>query len=156
MAKTNNLIKQITNNITSAPRAKIYLNIDIKYEYEPNNDNRKSFVSLKVGEDKLYVVKNIKEFFNCYNKSFEPMEFGKKFTYNPYVHSFKEEDLDIIELFKEASELQVVAGAADTYRGNAIRFLSGKKAYFTDSMVKRLFRCLYNRELNRSNKWRNI
>ncbi|WP_246599465.1 DEAD/DEAH box helicase [Clostridium lacusfryxellense] len=147
MAKTNNLIKQITNNITSAPRAKIYLNLDIKYEYELNNDSRKSFVSLKVGEDKLYVVKNIKEFFNCYNKSVESMEFGKKFTYNPYVHSFRDEDLDIIELFKETSELQVVAGAADTYRGNAIRFLSGKKAYFTDSMLKRLFRCLYNREL---------
>ena len=31
MAKTNNLIKQITNNIIGAPRAKLYLNIDIKY-----------------------------------------------------------------------------------------------------------------------------
>ena len=37
------------------------------------------------------------------------MEFGKKFTYNPYIHSFKEEDLNIIELFKEASELEEVA-----------------------------------------------
>jgi SNF2 family DNA or RNA helicase len=147
MAKTNNLIKQITKNISEAPRVKLYLNIEIKYEHESNGDNGKSFVSLKVGEDKLYVVKNIKEFFNCYNKSFEPIEFGKKFTYNPYLHSFKEEDLNIIELFKEASELQVVAGAADTYRGNAIRFLSGKKAYFTDSMVKRLFKCLYKRDL---------
>nr|MBK5234385.1 DEAD/DEAH box helicase [Clostridium sp.] len=147
MAKTNNLIKQITKNISNAPRVKLYLNIEIKYEHESNGDNGKSFVSLKVGEDKLYVVKNIKEFFNCYNKSFEPMEFGKKFTYNPYLHSFKEEDLNIIELFKEASELQVVAGAADTYRGNAVRFLSGKKAYFTDSMAKRLFKCLYKRDL---------
>ena len=147
MVKTSNLIKQITNNTIVASRAKLYLNIEIKYEHEPSRDNRKSFVSLKVGEDKLYVVKNIKEFFNCYCKSFEPMEFGKKFTYNPYVHSFKQEDLSIIELFKEASELQEVAGATDTYRGNSIRFLSGKKAYFTDSMLKRLFRCLYNREL---------
>jgi len=147
MAKTNSLIRQITNSVTVAPRAKLYLNVDIKYEHESNGDNRKSFVSLKVGEDKLYVVKNIKEFFNCYTDSFEPMEFGKKFTYNPYLHSFREEDLSIIEIFKEASELQVVAGAADTYRGNAIKFLSGKKAYFTDSMVKRLFRCLYDREL---------
>ncbi|MGH4052970.1 MAG: SNF2 helicase associated domain-containing protein [Clostridium sp.] len=147
MIKTSNLIKLITNNTIVASRAKSYLNIEIKYEHEPNSDNRKSFVSLKVGEDKLYVVKNIKEFFNCYSKSFEPMEFGKKFTYNPYLHSFRQEDLSIIELFKEASELQVVAGAADVHRGNAIRFLSGKRAYFTDSMLKRLFRCLYNREL---------
>ena len=107
MAKTNNLIKQITKNISTTPRAKQYLNIDIKYYHDSNSDNRKAFVELKIGEDKLYVVKNIKEFFTCYNKGFEIMEFGKKFTYNPYIHSFKEEDLNIIELFKEASELEV-------------------------------------------------
>ena len=39
--------------------------------HDSNSDNRKSSVELKIGEDKLYVVKNIKEFFNCYNKSFE-------------------------------------------------------------------------------------
>ena len=147
LGKTDRLIKQISKNISDAPRAKLYLNVEIKYEYESDSDNRKSFVGLKVGEDKLYVVKNIKEFFNCYNKSFEPMEFGKKFTYNPYLHCFKEEDLNIIELFKEASELQTVAGSADKYRGNTLKFLSGKKAFFTDSMLKRLFRCLYNRDL---------
>ena len=36
---------------------------------------------------------------------------------------------------------------ADTYRSNTVKFLSGKKAYFTDSMVKRLFKCLYNRAI---------
>ena len=147
MAKTNSLIKQITKNISGDPRIKSYLNVDIKYEHGSNSDNRKSFVSLKIGEDKQYVVKNIKEFFICYNKNFESMEFGKKFTYNPYLHSFKEDDLNLIELFKEASELEAVAEAANTYRGNAVKFLSGKKAYFTDSMVKRLFKCLYNRNL---------
>jgi len=147
MIKTNNLIQQITKSISGVPMGKSYLNVDIKYEHEPCGDNTKSFVSLKLGEDKLYVVKNIKEFFNCYSKSFESMEFGKNFTYNPYIHTFKEEDLDIIELFKEVSELESMAEAAGTYKSNKIKFLSGKKAYFTDSMIKRLFRCLYNREL---------
>ena len=147
MAKTNNLIKQITKSISGVQRGKSYLNVDIKYEHEPGGDNTKSFVSIKLGEDKLYVVKNIKEFFNCYSKSFETMEFGKKFTYNPYIHTFKEEDLDIIELFKEVSELESMAEATGTYKSNTIKFLSGKKAYFTDSMIKRLFRYLYNREL---------
>jgi len=145
--KTNNLIKQITKNISSDPRVKVDLNVEIKYEHESISDNKKSFISLKIGEDKLYVVKNIKEFFNCYHKSFETLEFGKKFTYNPYIHCFREEDLNIIELFKEASELQSVAETVDTYRSNTIKFLSGKKAFFTDSMIKRLFKCLYNRDL---------
>ncbi|WP_404814426.1 SNF2 helicase associated domain-containing protein [Clostridium algoriphilum] len=147
MRKTNSLIKQISKNISDDPKAKISLNIEIKYEHESNRDNNKSSVGIKVGEDKLYVVKNIKEFFNCYNKSYEPIEFGKKFTYNPYLHYFKKEDLTIIELFREASELQFMAGSADTYRSNTIKFLSGKKAFFTDSMIKRLFKCLYNRDL---------
>ena len=100
-----------------------------------------------IGEEKKYVVKNIKEFLICYNKSFEPMEFGKKFTYDPCLHSFKDEDLNIIELFKEAGELQSVAGSANTYKSNAVKFLSGKKAFFTDSMIKRLLKYLYNRDL---------
>ena len=147
MVKTNNLIKQITNNINVAQRTNTYLNIDIKYEHGFSRDNTNSFVSLKIGEDKQYVVKNIKEFLICYNRSLEPMEFGKKFTYNPCVHSFKDEDLNIIELFKEAGELQSVAGAANTYKSNQVKFLSGKKAFFTDSMTKRLLKYLYNREL---------
>ncbi|WP_443661780.1 SNF2 helicase associated domain-containing protein [Clostridium sp.] len=147
MIKTNNLIKQITNSINVAQRSKIYLNIEIKYEHESRGDNTKSFVSLKIGEEKKYVVKNIKEFLICYNKSFEPMEFGKKFTYDPCLHSFKDEDLNIIELFKEAGELQSVAGSANTYKSNAVKFLSGKKAFFTDSMIKRLLKYLYNRDL---------
>lgn len=147
MVKTNNLIKEITKNISSAPKAKQYLNIEIKYQQDSVGDNRKSFVELKVGEDKLYVVKNMKEFFNCYNKSFDTIEFGKKFTYNPYMHSFKEEDLDIIELFKEASELDEVGANLEPYRSNPIKFMSGKKAYFTDSMVRRLFKSLKNRAI---------
>ncbi|MBU3180917.1 DEAD/DEAH box helicase [Clostridium psychrophilum] len=147
MDKTNNLIKQISKNISDEPRTKLYLNIEIKYECESNVYNSKPFVGLKVGEDKLYVVKNIKEFFVCYNKSYQTMEFGKKFTYNPYLHCFQKEDLNIIELFNEVSELQAVASSVDKYRGNTIKFLSGKKAFFTDSMIKRLFKCLYTRDL---------
>ncbi|MCJ7690952.1 MAG: SNF2 helicase associated domain-containing protein, partial [Clostridiaceae bacterium] len=147
MDKTTNLIKQITKSISTLKVAKQYLNIDIKYYHDSNNDNRKAFVELKIGEDKLYVVKNIKQFFACYNTGSEIIEFGKKFTYNPYVHLFKEEDLNIIELFKEASELEAVAQAAEIYVRRSVKFLSGKKAYFTESMVKRLFKCLNNRSI---------
>ena len=75
------------------------------------------------------------------------MEFGKNFTYNPYLHSFKEEDLNIIELFKEASELEEVAQATNLNSRNSVKFLSGKKAYFTESMVKSLFKCLNNKAI---------
>jgi hypothetical protein len=57
MIKTNNLIKEITKNISSAPKAKLYLDIEIKYQQDSISDSRKSFVELKVGEDKLYVIK---------------------------------------------------------------------------------------------------
>ena len=149
MGKTNSLIKQITNNISATPRAKQYLNIDIKFQHDSKANNRKASVELKIGEDKLYVVRNIKEFFAYYNKGFESLEFGKKFTYNPYLHSFKEEDLNIIKLFNEANELEELAEeeASSSNSRNSVKFLSGKRAYFTESMVKRLFKCLNNRDI---------
>ena len=147
MNKTSNLIKQIAKNISSEPREKIYLTVDIKYVHDSNVNNKRSCVELKIGEDKLYVVKNIKEFLIAYNKATELIEFGKRFTYNPLLHCFKADDLDIIEIFKEASELETVIANADTYRSSKVKFLSGKKAYFTDSMVKRLFKCLNKRTL---------
>ena len=147
MSKTNKLIKQITKNISSEPREKINLTVDIKYVHESNVDNKRSCVELKIGEDKLYVVKNIKEFLLAYTKTTKSVEFGKKFTYNPHLHCFKAEDLDIIEIFKEISELETVIANADSYKSSKVKFLSGKKAYFTDSMVRRLFKCLYNRDI---------
>ncbi|MBU3192081.1 DEAD/DEAH box helicase [Clostridium bowmanii] len=146
MGKTNSLIKQITNNISTNSIVKQYLNIDLKYYYDCNSNNRKVCVELRIGEDKLYVVKNLKEFFACYNKGVDLMEFGKNFTYNPYMHLFKEGDLNIIELFKEASELEVAA-TADGNTRSSVKFLSGKRAYFTESMVRRLFKCLNNRAI---------
>jgi SNF2 family DNA or RNA helicase len=147
IAKTTSLIKQVIESISTTKVAKQYLNIDIKYYYDSNLSNRKSFVELKIGEDKLYVVRNIKHFFACYNTGMETIEFGKKFTYNPNLHLFKEEDLNIIEIFKEASELDEVSATADRGSRSSVKFLSGKKAYFTESMVRRLFKNLNNRTI---------
>jgi SNF2 family DNA or RNA helicase len=145
MSKTSSLIKQITKNISVSPTIKHYLNLDLKYYYDCTNNNRKVCVELRIGEDKLYVVKNIKEFFACYKRGVDIMEFGKNFTYDPYFHSFKDEDIDIIELFIETSELDEMARTKDGNFRNSVKFLSGKKAYFTESMVKRLFKHLNNR-----------
>jgi hypothetical protein len=60
MAKTNDLINKITKNMSIPNVGKLYLNIEIKYQQDAINDSRKSFVELKIGEDKLYVVKNMK------------------------------------------------------------------------------------------------
>lgn len=146
LSKTSNLIKQITKNLSSAPREKINLKLDIKYVHDTNSNNRKSSVELKIGEDKLYVVKNIKEFLSCFTKTLEIVEFGKKFSYNPLLHYFNAEDLNIIEIFKEANELETLIANVDTYKSK-VKFLSGKKAYFTDSMVKRLIKCLYDKAI---------
>ena len=147
IAKTTSLIKQIIENISTTKVPKQYLNLDIKYYYDSNKSNGKAFVELKIGEDKLYVVRNIKQFFACYNTGMSTMEFGKNFTYNPNLHLFTEEDLNIIDLFKEVSELDEVSTTADRGNRSSVKFLSGKKAYFTESMVIRLFKNLNNRAI---------
>ncbi|MBU3144333.1 SWIM zinc finger domain-containing protein [Clostridium sp. CF012] len=121
MDKTNNLIKQITKNLSSAPRGKLNLKLDIKYVHDSNSNNRKSSVEIKIGEDKLYVIKNIREFLTCSTKTFETLEFGKKFSYNPNLQYFSSEDLNIIEIFKEASELETLIANVDIYRSSKVK-----------------------------------
>ena len=60
LIKTNNLIKEITKNMSRTPKSKVYLDVDIKYQHDATNYSSKSFVELKVGEDKLYVAKIFK------------------------------------------------------------------------------------------------
>lgn len=61
-------------------------------------------VSLCAGEEKLYVVKNLKRFLE-HIASKESMEFGKRFTFDPRMHVFNEQDGQMISLFQGILEI---------------------------------------------------
>ena len=60
-------------------------------------------LSLKLGLQRLYVVKDIGELLDCYHKGSD-LEFGKQFTFEPIRHTFKEEDRPVVKLLSEMYE----------------------------------------------------
>lgn len=67
------------------------------------NENEAS-ITLSIGENRLYVVKNMKSFLEQM-QSEENIEFGKKFTYDSRNHFFSQEDREMLSLFSEVLQV---------------------------------------------------
>ncbi|WP_110113334.1 DEAD/DEAH box helicase [Bacillus sp. CGMCC 1.16541] len=57
-------------------------------------------MEIKVGAERTYVVKNMKEFLRKVRDK-HPHEFTKKFTYDPAEHYFVKEDQEVIDMLQE-------------------------------------------------------
>ncbi|SFD65945.1 Superfamily II DNA or RNA helicase, SNF2 family [Lentibacillus persicus] len=69
----------------------LQINYSCRWEYEKN-----LLLELKVGESRPLIVKNVKDFLEDVFTGNEHY-FTKTFTYNPDIHYFKEQDLEILE-----------------------------------------------------------
>ena len=123
---------------------------EINLEYTLNFNNREinglSYnlfsLNLKVGEDKTYVVKNIKHFFK-HIKEEKPLKFGQKFTYNPQEHIFKKEDRPAVEVISEVFDMDRLHSAFDPYTDKKV--FQGKEVFLPQSYVKKLLEALKGR-----------
>ncbi|MGL5327768.1 MAG: SNF2 helicase associated domain-containing protein [Peptostreptococcaceae bacterium] len=71
----------------------------INLEVNINIENNKIYADFKIGQDKMYVLKSIKDF--AYAKSHDCiLEYGKNFTYNPNIHYFYPDDENIIDIIE--------------------------------------------------------
>jgi Superfamily II DNA/RNA helicases, SNF2 family len=74
-------------------------------------------IQLKLGLQRLYVVKNIEQFIYSIKKG-RSLEFGKQFTFEPSHQSFKEEDQALIamllEMFEQHTALTEMQGTLST------------------------------------------
>ena len=140
---TDNLIENINAIKQRNIKGSIHIKMEPKYEFISNGF--KSNIELKVGEDKLYVVKNLKEFMTCINEH-KSMEFGKGFTYNPVIHSVREEDENLLRIFQEIYEVELLVGDSFEYYGNRPKLMSGKKAVLTNIQLDKFFKTMENRE----------
>lgn len=83
------------------------VNLEVNILIEKN----KIYADFKIGQDKMYVLKNLKDFAYAKSKNI-PLEYGKNFNYNPNIHYFYPDDeylIDIIENYGNnlASHLSV-------------------------------------------------
>ncbi len=60
-------------------------------------------LEMRIGEDRLYVVKNTKDFVK-HVKHQQELEFTKNFIYDPALHYFSPEDKEIIDLLMDINE----------------------------------------------------
>ncbi|EJO5346791.1 SNF2 helicase associated domain-containing protein [Clostridium botulinum] len=90
-------------------------------------------LELKIGEDKLYVVKNMRAFLESIIKN-RALSFGKNFIFSPNIHIFKEKDEEILNMLLEIYQYDKLA--KDINFSNISSFLNGKKAYISETMVK--------------------
>ncbi|MDK2822625.1 MAG: hypothetical protein PWP71_543 [Clostridia bacterium] len=124
------------------------LNLEIIYNFAGSDMDLPSYLELKVGLDKLYVVKSVKTFLEAIHYERE-LEFGKKFVYEPARHIFNEQDQQLLEILWELYEVDKHVNE-QSYYYKSFSFFSGKKVYLTDNQLKRFFKVLIGSTLKAS------
>ncbi len=118
------------------------VNLEINYETNEYDSN----ISLRIGEDRLYVVKKISDFISDVAND-EIIEFGKKFTYNPEVHCFKDRDLELIEFLTILYEHYDMDNRSYYVNRYNSRF-SGKNMKLSSKSLEKFFDLMIDRRLN--------
>lgn len=119
--------------------------IPVKLEINYEKNQGESAISLRIGEDKLYVVKSLGKFMSNLIDN-KDTEFSKNFIYSPRVHVFNEDDrglIDFIKLLYENYELNY-----SQYYSNGYNTFSGKKLKLTSLTEERFFDFMINRRFN--------
>ncbi len=122
------------------------IKIEYRYQHESWNGGV-SALELKAGESQMYVVKDIKEFIEAIKNKDRNIFFGQKFTFDPSIHQFKEEDENIINILMEVYDMNDKVRYLDNHSYASNRFLKGKRAYFIESQIKRVFQHLKGRTI---------
>jgi len=97
-------------------------------------------LSLKMGLDRMYIVKNVGELLECI-KHHKVLTFGKGFSFDPSVHSFCENDYAIIcylmEMWQNDNLIDYLTG---DFKKRSI--FKDKEIYLSDAALKRLLELL--------------
>lgn len=155
--ETNYLLNILIDNTNEIEKQKI----NIEYTLEFVNSRYTSFaaqLSLKMGIDKLYIVKNLSNFLNAIENECT-LEFGKNFIFNPHLQEFKDEDKPIIEYLLHMHSADSVERPAGYNYRNYNDLFSGKFMYLTNRMLKNLLQYFKNKPFNiifNNNNYNNV
>lgn len=106
----------------------------------------KYYLEFKIGDSRMYVVKNIRDLIECIFKSGGTIRYGKELEYNNAFYEFKDIDKKVLNLLRDLYEfnLQVM----DTLYTNKSVFFSGKRAVLTEGFFKRFFKLMEGNDVN--------
>lgn len=112
--------------------------IEPAFELTRDEDSNKvglPALKLRIGQDRLYIVKDIKNLLYHMENNME-LSFGKQFTFIPSRHEFKDRDLKLVNLIKEIYETEKLIERVSGRHSNETVFPDGKVC-LTDSYLKR-------------------
>jgi len=144
--------KEITENLFAhfsglkVSSIKEELNLETNLNFFSRSGKCESSLEMKVGLDRLYVVKGMKSFLEAVYYGQE-LVFGKKFTYDPAVHRFKAEDAKLLEMLWETYQVEETIRKNSYYTSYVPSVFSGKSFYLTSQQLKRLFQLYEDRPL---------
>ncbi|HOM01566.1 MAG TPA: DEAD/DEAH box helicase [Acetivibrio sp.] len=126
------------------PKQEVHLEITYEFNRDYFNSHMSS-LELRLGTDRLYIVKNMKEFL-AHISANTPLEFGKNFTFDPEKHTFSKEDQKIIDILMEIYENERLLEQRFkyTYQTTSSVFV-GKKVLLSTPYLLRVFEALKNR-----------
>lgn len=136
---SGSIINFFENKLSSPMKEQVEIEITIEMLFTGMFGRRvQPAMSLKIGQKKLYVIKNIKAFVEQM-KSRKVVEFGKGFTFDPAVLNIKYDDMPIIDFISEMYEIDKLSNNnADYINGNGTIF-KGKHLYLSPPSLDRLF-----------------
>jgi SNF2 family DNA or RNA helicase len=147
-SRVDRLLRDIKGSMMKSSSMKRDINIEVRYCYD-NLNQLSSGLELRVGLDRFYVVKNIKEFLRAIEAS-EELEFGKGFTYTPSAHKFNNEDRKLIELLQENYEIEAKSNNPGGFYYYGVKMFSGKRAFLLDKQLNRFLSLIKGRYIETS------
>ncbi|WP_214659158.1 DEAD/DEAH box helicase [Candidatus Formimonas warabiya] len=143
--------KQLTREIFSyfdtgdpAYQRELVLEPTLIFHYRPGRGSKNyASLTLSVGEERTYVVKNIKSFLEAIGAG-KTLEFSKNFTYDPHVHCFSPADREMLSLFQEVYQVYHLSLPDQYFRGVKGPF-EGKELLLPEAILKRWFTLMQGR-----------
>lgn len=122
--------------------------VELEATFEYNRESRQAdsiypSLSLRMGLEKLYIVKNIKSLLESIEKNIE-IQFGSKFAFDPARHGFKPQDRPLIAFLKELYENEKLLGNL-SYGYTRASMFKGKQVFLSNSGVSRFFEIFKDR-----------
>jgi SNF2 family DNA or RNA helicase len=136
---------------TRASSAKSKVNLEFTLElFKPKSHLTKrgpsATLTMRIGFDRLYVVRNISDLLKCINQNQE-LVYGKGFSFDPTIHDFKETDKPIISYIQEIWQNE---NLVDYMTGNIKNqsILKDKDIYLSEAALKHVLQLLKGTSFN--------
>ena len=127
---------------------RIPVNLEVNYEILYGE----AHINLRIGEERLYVVRNIARFLSDLIEN-KTIEFGKLFTYSPSIHKFNDKDKELIDFLIILYENHEIS----SYYGRRVESIfSGKRIKLSPKSLEKFFDLIFHRKINFNDGYHNF